>query len=107
MRSLLVALVLAAPVCAVAATPSYTNPMTTTHLAKPQTVYVTFINHTSQDREVRIGDEQYKIRVNSQIHVGLATGSSVRVFSDQNSKVNGQEVMLVSVEDANRTVFLK
>ena len=60
MRSLLIALVLAAPVSAVAATLTYTNPMTTAHQAKEQTVYVTFVNHTSQEREVRIGDKQYR-----------------------------------------------
>jgi hypothetical protein len=107
MRSLLAALVLAVPVCAVAATPTYTNPMTTSHLAKQQTVFVTFVNHTSQEREVRIGDEQYTIRLNSQIHIAIPMGASVRVFSSQNSKVNGQEVMLVSAKDADSTVFLK
>ena len=107
MRSLLVALVLAAPVCAVAATPTYTNPMTTAHHAKQQTVFVTFVNHTSQEREVRVGDAQYLIPYNSQVHVSIPVGSVVRVYSSTNSKVNGQEVMQVSANDNESAVFLK
>jgi hypothetical protein len=107
MRSLLVALAFAAPVCAVAATPTYTNPMTTEHHLRQQTVYVTFINHTSQEREVRIGAEQYRVAYHSQIHVAVPVGAMVRVYSNQNSKVNGQEVMLVAAKDADSAVFLK
>jgi len=107
MRSLLVALVLAAPVCAVAATPTYTNPMTTERHAKLQTVFVTFVNHTSQEREVLVGDEKYQIPYNSQVHVSIPVGSVVRVYSSTNSKVNGQALMQVSANDNESAVFLK
>jgi hypothetical protein len=106
MRSLLVALVLAAPVCAVAATPTYTNPMTTAHHASTQTVFVTFVNHTSQEREVRIGEERYRVPYNSQIHIAVPVGAVVRLYSSQNSKVNGLQVMLASANDADSAVFL-
>lgn len=107
MRSLLIALVLAAPVSAVAATPTYTNPMTTAHHVKEQTVYVTFVNHTSQEREVRIGNTQYRIPFNTQFHLAVPVGSVVRVYSDQNSKLNGAELMTVSANDNESAVFLK
>ena len=107
MRSLMLALALAAPVSAVAASPTYTNPVSTMHHAKEQVVFLTFVNYTSQDREVRIGDVQYKIRYDSVLHVYAPIGSLVKVYSMQNSKVNGQELMQVSANDAGRSVFLK
>ena len=111
MRSLILALALAAPVSAVAATPAsaptYSNPMTTVHQQKEQVVFLTFVNYTPQDREVRIGDKQYKIRYDSLLHVYAPVGSPVFVFSEQNSKVNGQELMRVSASDRDKSVFLK
>jgi hypothetical protein len=107
MRSLLIALALAAPVSAVAATPTYTNPMTTAHHVREQVVYVTFVNHTSQEREVRIGNTVYLIPYNSQRHLSIPVGSSVRVYSSQNSAWNGQELMQVSAKDDESAVFLK
>ena len=107
MRSLILALALAAPVSAVAAAPSYTNPLNTMHHAKEQLVFLTFVNYTSQDREVRIGDTQYKIRFDSVLHVYAAVGSRVRVYSLQNSKITGQELLQVSVDDAGKSVILK
>ena len=107
MRSLILALALAAPVSAVAAAPSYTNPLNAMHHAKEQLVFLTFVNYTSQDREVRIGDTQYKIRFDSVLHVYAAVGSRVRVYSLQNSKIAGQELLQVSVDDAGKSVILK
>ena len=107
MRSLILALALAAPVSAVAALPTYTNPVSTMHHAKEQVVFLTFVNFTSQDREVQIGDTQYKIRYDSVLHVYAPVGSTVRVYSMQNSKVHGQELMQVSANDRGRSVFLR
>jgi hypothetical protein len=108
MRSLIFALALAAPVSAVAATPTYSNPMTTAHQQqKEQLVFLTFVNFTPQDREVRIGNKQYKIRYDSLLHVYAPVGSVVRQFCEQNTKVNGQELMQVSASDTNKSVFLK
>ena len=107
MRSLLVALVLAAPICAIAATPDYTNRLTTAHHVKEQMVFVTFVNHTSQEREVRIGDAQYAIPYNSQAHLSIPVGSVVRVYSSTNSKINGQELLQVSARDNESAVFLR
>jgi hypothetical protein len=107
MRSIMLALVLAAPVSAVAATPNYTNPMTTAHRVKPEEVRLTFVNHTPSEREVRIGDQQYRIRNNSEFHVLVIVGSVVSVYSDQDSKINGQQIIQVSAKDANSAVFLK
>lgn len=107
MRSLFLALALAAPVSAVAATPTCGNPMTTVHQQKEQVVFLTFVNYTSQDREVRIGDVQYKIRYDSVLHVHAPVGSVVRVYSDVNTKVYGQELMQVSANDADKSVYLK
>jgi hypothetical protein len=107
MRSLILALALAAPVCAVAASPSYTNPVSTMHRAKEQVVFLTFVNSTSQEREVRIGNTQYIIRYDSVLHVYAPVGSVVRVYSAQNSKLTGEELMQVSANDAGRSVLLK
>lgn len=107
MRSIVLALALAAPVSAVAAAPNYTNPMSTLHHAKQQAVFVTFVNFTSQEREVRIGDHQYKMPDTSVLHLYVPVGSVVQVYSTQNSKVNGQELLQVSASDAGKSVFLK
>ncbi len=106
MRSLILALAFAAPLSAVAATPTFTSPMSNVHQPKPQEVFLTFINHTNQDREVRIGNEQYKMRLNSEIHISVPVGSTVRLFSETNSKVNGRELMTVQPNDANREIQL-
>ena len=105
MRSLLVALVLAAPVSAVASTPSYTSPVNTAHHAKAQTVYVTFVNHTSAERQVCIGNLRYTIKYNSAVRVEVPVGSMVLVSSNQDSKVNDQ--LTVSANDEKASIFLK
>ncbi len=107
MRTLVLALALAAPAGAVAATPTYSNPLSSMHHQKEQVVFMTFVNYTAQDREVRIGDVQYKIPYDSVLHVYAPVGSPVFVYSDQNTKVNGQELMRVSANDADKSVFLK
>jgi hypothetical protein len=107
MRSLLLALALAAPVSAVAATPNYSNPMTTARHQAEQVVFMTFVNYTTQDREVVIGDKKYKIEYHSIAHVYAPVGSPVFVYSEMNSKVNGQELMRVSANDRDTSVFLK
>jgi hypothetical protein len=106
MRSLILALAFAAPLSAVAATPTYTSPMSNVHQAKPQEVYLTFINHTAQDREVKVGTDVYKMNLNSVIHVYAPVGSSVQVYSMTNSKVNGQEQMQVQSSDYDRSIYL-
>ena len=55
MRSLVLALALAAPLSAVAAPNTFTRPVRM-HVAKPQTVLLTFVNSTSQDRELVVGN---------------------------------------------------
>ena len=107
MRSLVLALAFAAPVSAVAATPMYSNPLSSIHHAKEQVVFMTFVNYTVQEREVRIGNTQYKVPYNSVLHVYAPVGSPVFVYGDVNSKVNGQELMRVSANDEDRSVFLK
>jgi hypothetical protein len=107
MRSFLVALAFAAPVCAVAATPTYSNPMTTARHHAEQTVFLTFVNYTSQDRELVIGDQTYKIEYHTSMHVHAPVGAPVFVFSETNSKVNGQELMRVSANDADKSVTLR
>jgi hypothetical protein len=106
MRSMILALALVAPLSAVAATHTFTSPMSNVHQPKPQEVYLTFINHTNSDREVRIGNEQYKMRLNSEMHVYAPVGSTVRLFSETNSKVNGQELMTIQASDSNRDINL-
>jgi hypothetical protein len=106
MRSILLALALAAPVSAVAATPSFTNPMNTAHRAKVQTVLVTFVNNTSGEREIRIGNEQYSMRNNTVFHVFVPVGTLVSVYSNQNTRINGQQTVLISPETARDAVFL-
>jgi hypothetical protein len=107
MRSVMIALVLAAPLSAVAATPNYTNPVNTARHAKEQTVYVTFVNHTSQEREIIIDNVKYTVAYNSKIDVVVPAGSVARVYSNQNTKVNGQQEILLAASDVKTTVFLK
>ncbi len=95
MRSLILTLALAAPLSAVAAAPSYSNPLNNMHHQKAQEVFMTFVNYTVQDREVQLGDHV--------VQDSIASGSCmcmrrlerpVFVYSQTNSKVNGQELML-------------
>jgi hypothetical protein len=107
MRSLIFALALAAPVSAVAATPNYSDPMTTARHQAEKVVFMTFVNYTSQDRELVIGDRRYKVQYHSIVHVYAPIGSPVFVYSETNSKLNGQELMRVSANDRDTSVFLK
>ena len=107
MRSLILALALAAPVSAVAAAPTYSNPLSDMHHQKEQVVFMTFVNYTLQDREVQIGNQLYKIPNLGVIHVYAPVGSPVFVYSETNSKVYGQELMRVSANDQDKSVFLK
>ncbi len=112
MRSIVLAVAiatsLAAPMGAVAATPhTFTTPTSARHQIKPTEVFLTFQNMTSQDRELVVGEEVFKLRYNTTLHVHLPVGSVVRVYSQTNSKVNGQELMQVAETDANTTVNLK
>jgi hypothetical protein len=107
MRSIMLALVLAAPVSAVASTPNYTNPVNTAHHERQTSVYVTFVNHTSQEREVIIDHVKYTVGYNSKIDVVVPVGSVARVYSSQNTKVAGQQTILLTEADAKAIVFLK
>jgi hypothetical protein len=107
MRSLIFALALAAPISAVAATPTYSNPLSNMHHQKEQVVFMTFVNYTVQDREVEIGNQLYKVPYLGIVHVYAPVGSPVFVYSETNSKVNGQELMRVSANDQDKSVFLK
>jgi hypothetical protein len=107
MRSLIFALALAAPLSAVAATPNYTNPLNSAHHEKVDEVFMTFVNFTVQDRELVIGDKEYKLPYHSTMHVYAPVGSPVFVYSEVNSKVNGQELMRVSASDRDKSVLLK
>jgi hypothetical protein len=73
---------------------------------KPLYVDLAFYNITSQDREVRIGDRQFPIRYDQVLHITAPVGSVVRVYSSQNSKLNGQELMVVSGSDDHRVIKL-
>jgi len=107
MRSLILALALAAPVSAVASTPTYSDPMSSMRHQNVQEVFITFVNYTVQDREVVIGNLKYKISCLSKIHVHAPVGSPVFVYSEMNSKVNGQELMRVSANDENKSIGLQ
>jgi hypothetical protein len=107
MRSLILALALAAPVSAVAATPTYSNPLNNMHHQKQPVVFMTFVNYTVQDREVQIGDELYKVPYLKVVHVYAPVGSPVFVYSEMNTKVHGQELMRVSANDQDRSILLK
>jgi ADP-glucose pyrophosphorylase len=107
MRSLIFALALAAPISAVAATRSYSNPLSNMHhQQQQQEVFLTFVNNSVQDREVVIGDHLYKLQFRGMVHVHVAVGTPVFVYSEMNSKVNGQELMLVSAIDQDKRITL-
>ncbi len=109
MRSIIFALTLAAPLSAVAATPTYTNPMTMIRHStqKERVVPLTFINFTTQEREVRIGNIRYILRQDTVFHAFVPVGRVVSEYSNVNSNINGQEVLRVSESDAGKSVLLK
>ena len=113
MRALVLALAFAAPISAVAATPmmiptpTYASALNSTRHAKQDVVFITFVNYTAQDRELLVGNQEYKMPFFSKMHVYLPVGSPVFVYSETNSKVNGQELMRVSAKDMDRNIFLK
>jgi hypothetical protein len=113
MRSIVCVLALAtsiaAPLSAVAAaTPNtFTSPTSVRHQSKPAEVFMTFRNVSSQDRELVVGGDVYKIRYNSVLSIHLPVGAVVKVYSQTNSKVNGQELMQVAENDRDSTVVLK
>jgi hypothetical protein len=107
MRSLIFALALAAPISAVAASPSYSNPLSSMHhQQQQQEVFLTFVNNSVQDREILIGDHVYKLPFRGMVHVHATVGTPVFVYSETNSKVNGQELMLVSATDQDKSITL-
>ncbi len=106
MRSIALILAFAAPLSAVAAPNTFTRP-TRMHEQKPQTVFMTFVNYTPQDREVQIGNVMYKIQYDTVAHFYAPVGSTVRVFSKTNSKINGQELIQVTAADRDRSIILK
>lgn len=106
MRSLILALAFAAPVCAVAATPTYSNPLSTPRHEKVQEVYFTFVNFSVQDREVMIGNQVYKAAFLQRLNVHAPVGTPVFLYSETNSKVNGQELMRVSANDSDKFISL-
>ena len=107
MRSLILALAFAAPFSAVAATPNYSNPINRAHHQTEQVVFMTFVNYTAQDRELLVGDHRYKLPYHSTMHVYAPVGQPVFVYSETNSKLNGQELMRISENDRDTSVFLK
>ena len=113
MRSIALAMVLAAPVCAVASTPAtipsphYQDVLMNLHRPENQDVMVTFVNHTVTDRELLIGGQKYDVRVLSMVSVLIPVGDPVFVYSKRDSKVDGQELMRAAAYDQDRTVILK
>ncbi len=105
MRSIVLALALAAPLSAVAAPNTFTRP-SRVHEEKPQQVMLTFVNRSTQDREVVVGSVAYKLHLLQKASFEVPVGSDVRVYSQTNSKINGQVLMQVSAADANTDVVL-
>ena len=109
MRSLILALAFAAPVSAVASTTNYTysNPMTSMRHQHVQEVFLTFKNCSVQDRELVIGDKEYKMASVSTLRIYVPVGTPVFVYSQTNDHVHGQELMRVSANDENKSIGLK
>jgi len=107
MRSIVLAVALAAPVCAVAATPNYTHPLNSAHSSRPAEILLTFVNSTLQDRELVIGGKTFLVKHDKPLQLYVAVGAPVRVYSQTNSRVNGQELMQVAAGDASRIIALK
>jgi hypothetical protein len=109
MRSLIFALALAAPVSAVASTStySYSNPLNTMHRQNVQEVLLTFRNYSVQDRELVIGDKEYKMASVSTLRIYVPVGTPVFVYSKTNSHVNGQELMRVSANDGKASIGIQ
>jgi hypothetical protein len=113
MRSIALALVLAAPSCALASAPAtipspdYQKVRLTLHRERDPEVMVTFINHSVTDRELLIGNQKFEVRVLSKMSVLIPIGDPVFVYSQRDSKVNGQELMRADAKDQDRTILLQ
>ena len=53
-----------------------------------------------------VGDVSYKLHQFEKASFAVPVGSDVRVFSQTNSKINGQVLMQVSAADENTDVVL-
>jgi len=108
MRSIVLAFALAAPLCAVAATPNYTHPLTVRHQQpKEELVSLTFVNFTTQEHEVRIGDRQYKVAVAKVLRIAVPVGAVVTEYTPENSRTDGKQLIEVAASDAGKNIFLK
>jgi hypothetical protein len=107
MRSIVLALAFFAPAAAAFAAPAdYTSPIVSVHATKPQQVMLTFQNNTVHDRILRVGDRQFHIRPTEHFSTVAAVGSVVRMYSDQDSKVDGQPLLTVSANDSHRYITI-
>jgi len=112
MRSIVCVLALAtsiaAPLSAVAATPNtFTSPTTTRHQTEEKVVFLTLVNFTSHTNVVVIGDKAFKVNYDSILHVYAPVGSQVTEYSATNSKANGVQLMTVTADDRDKSIFLK
>jgi predicted solute-binding protein len=99
---------IAAPLSAVAATPNtFTSPTTTRHQQAEKVVALTLVNFTSCNDVVVIGDKAFKVNYDSVLHVYAPVGSLVTEYSATNSKANGVQLMTVTADDRDKSIFLK
>jgi hypothetical protein len=104
MRSIALALALTAPLSAVAST--YTNPLSA-RPQHPQTVMITLSSRTGQEREVRIGKEQIKLRALQATNISVPVGTTVLLYSSQNSKLQGVPLLQVAATDNGRVLDVR
>jgi hypothetical protein len=69
-------------------------------------VIVSFLNTTSQQREVQIGADRFEVPVFGERKLRVRVGSSVHVYSNVNSKVNGRLLTVVNREAGGSTVVV-
>jgi hypothetical protein len=104
MRSIVLALALTAPLSAVAST--YTNPLSA-RPQHPQTVMITISSRTGQEREVRVGNQQIKLRALQPTNISVPVGTTVLLYSNQDSKIQGVPLLQVAATDNGRVVEVR
>ena len=112
MRSILAAsLALSLSAASAFAAPNVTtfhrHTSSTSALAKPQMVRVVFRNTHVVDCVLVVGEQRYALPHFASLPLFVATGSSVQVYSSQNSHLHGQTLLNVTSADDNRTVTVQ
>jgi hypothetical protein len=96
--------------CSALAASTYTDPLSllsSTRSPRPQTVVLNLASRTGQTREIRVGHEMFRLHAFEKLSLVVPVGSTVLVYSDQDSKIQGVPLLQVAAGDSQRTVEVR